>query len=407
MPSRPFPHLRSRLPDVASVAAAFADVLHGNGLAVSSEQTARFAAAVAALLPASTAEMYWIARSTLVDDYRDYALFRALFDQIFGGLTDDADRGEKHQPDMSMYTISSTPAPTPPTSNAAGEPNGLRPEHRRTAGRYAADDSQTDQGQDSDRPQMTSSVSERLGQHDFAACTPDELATLGRLIARLTVQPPMRRSRRRRRRSSGEYHDLRATLRRSHRTGGDPVRIVMRARESRPRRVVLLGDVSGSMEHYARAYLYLLHAAVRSMKAEAFVFSTRLTRVTVPLRHHQAEIALAAANRECADWSGGTRIAGALAAFLDQWGRRGMARGAVIVIVSDGWESGDPGQLAEQMERLARLAHRIVWVNPRKQSVAYQPLVGGMAAALPFVDRFVSGHSYAALVEVVDAIAER
>ena len=394
--------------DVAALAAAFADSLHSVGCSVSSEQTARFAAALAALMPSAVADMYWIARATLVDDHVDYPTFDAVFAQVFTGMTDDAQRGEKNQPDLSTYAMSSTPPPTKaPAAPDGSESSSSQQENRHHSQMTAADETdEVDLGEDeSERLQTTTSATERLGRHDFAACTPDELATLGQLIAKLTVQSPMRRSRRRRRHHSGSHHDLRATLRRAHRTAGDPVRIAMRARQLRPRQIVLLADVSGSMEHYARAYLYLLHAAVRTTTAEAFVFSTNLNRVTGSLRHHQAEVALAKATADCVDWSGGTKIAGAIGSFLEQWGRRGIARGAVVVIVSDGWESGDPSLLGEQMRRLSLLAHRIIWVNPRKQRSDYQPLVGGMSAALPFIDRFVSGHSYEALLDVIDAIA--
>ena len=163
------------------------------------------------------------------------------------------------------------------------------------------------------------------------------------------------------------------------------------------------------MEAYSRAYLYLLHGAVKALRAETFVFATQLTRLTRALRVTDAdpERALRDAVGSVGDWSGGTRIGEALKTFNDEWGRRGLARGAVVVIVSDGWEGGDPALLGEQMARLARLAHRIVWVNPRAKSERYQPLVGGIAAALPHIDRFASGHSLSAFDEVLAAIAQR
>ena len=168
---------------------------------------------------------------------------------------------------------------------------------------------------------------------------------------------------------------------------------------------MLIADVSGSMEAYSRAYLYLLHGAVKALQAETFVFATRLTRLTRALRVGDPEQAMRTAVAETHDWSGGTRIGAALKEFTDRWGRRGMARGAVIVIVSDGWESEDPALLGEQMARLSRLAHKIIWVNPRSKSDRYQPLVGGMAAALPHIDVFTSGHSLSALDDVLSAIA--
>jgi uncharacterized protein with von Willebrand factor type A (vWA) domain len=244
-----------------------------------------------------------------------------------------------------------------------------------------------------------------LRQRDFGSCTPEELVRLRRLMSRMKVVTPQRPSRRRRRHPRGDAIDLRASIRRARRTGGDPATLVRRRVTERRRRVVLLADVSGSMEAYSRAYLYLLHGAVRALRAETFAFSTRLTRVTRTLAVHDPERALATAMAATEDWSGGTRIGSALKEFNDRWGRRGLARGAVVVIVSDGWESGDTSELGRQMDRLSRLAHRIVWVNPRSQSREYQPLAGGMAAALPHVDAFVSGHSLEALEQVLDVIA--
>jgi uncharacterized protein with von Willebrand factor type A (vWA) domain len=179
---------------------------------------------------------------------------------------------------------------------------------------------------------------------------------------------------------------------------------VLRRHKRRPRRLVLIADVSGSMEPYTRAYLHLLHGAVRATKAEAFVFATRLTRLTRDLAITNPDVALQRAAAATTDWSGGTRIGAALAAFNDRYGRRGIARGAVVVIVSDGWELDDPDVVATQMARLSRLARRVVWVNPRTASPRYEPLVAGMAAALPHVDRVLSGHSLDAMDTLLEVI---
>ena len=180
----------------------------------------------------------------------------------------------------------------------------------------------------------------------------------------------------------------------------------MRKRVQRPRRVVLIADVSGSMEPYSRVYLHLMRGAVRALHAEAFVFATRLTRLTRALSLTHPDIAYRKAVGSAPDWSGGTRIGRNLMEFLDEYGRRGLARGAIVVIVSDGWEVDSAVAVGEAMARLSRLAHHIVWVNPRKAAESYEPLVGGMAAALPYVDTFVSGHSVSALEEVMQAIAK-
>ena len=224
-------------------------------------------------------------------------------------------------------------------------------------------------------------------------------------MSRLELATPLRRTRRARRDRHGERIDLRRTLRGSLRTGGDPIRIARRRRRIVRRRLVLLCDISGSMEPYARAYLqFLICAAGSGPRVEAFAFATRLTRLTRALAASSPERAIERAAVAAPDWSSGTRIGDALKAFNDRHGRRGMARGAVIVILSDGWERGDPALVGREMERLRRLAHRIVWVNPRAAASGFVPRTGGMAAALPHLDALVSGHSLEALEEVVTAI---
>jgi uncharacterized protein with von Willebrand factor type A (vWA) domain len=250
------------------------------------------------------------------------------------------------------------------------------------------------------------SIEERLGDRDFAELDPDELRALARLMRELQIAPPVRRVRRSRRDPHGARLDLRATLRASRRTGGDPARPILRRRLTRPRPLVVICDISGSMEPYTRAFLQLLHAAVGGARAEAFVFATRLTRLTRALRGHQPDLAIERAAAAARDWAGGTRIGDALKRFNDEHGRRGMAHGAVVVIISDGWERGDPALVAQEMERLRRLAYRIVWVNPRKAGRDFSPEAGGMAAALPFCDAFVSGHNLRSLTAVVQAIAD-
>jgi uncharacterized protein with von Willebrand factor type A (vWA) domain len=190
------------------------------------------------------------------------------------------------------------------------------------------------------------------------------------------------------------------------RTAGDPIRLARRRRRVVPRRIVMLCDISGSMEPYARAYLqFLTSAAGSGPRAEAFTFATRLTRLTRALRSRSPERAIQRAAATAPDWSSGTRIGEALKAFNDRHGRRGMARGAIVVILSDGWERGDPALVGREMERLSRLAHRIVWVNPRAAAPGFAPRAGGMAAALPYCDAVLSGHSLEALEQVVEAIA--
>jgi len=254
-------------------------------------------------------------------------------------------------------------------------------------------------------PLAAASAEERLAERDFADLDADELRALRSLMRGLSLAAPLRQARRRRRDLHGRRLDVRATLRASHRTGGDPLRRIMRRRVQRPRRIVVLCDISGSMEPYTRAFLQFLHACVGAANAEAFVFATRLTRLTRALRGDQPDLAIERAAAAARDWSGGTRIGEALQRFNDGYGRRGLARGAVVVILSDGWERGDPALVDREMRRLSLLAHRIIWVNPRRASREFAPLASGMAAALPSCDEFLSGHSLRALEAVTEAIA--
>jgi uncharacterized protein with von Willebrand factor type A (vWA) domain len=244
-----------------------------------------------------------------------------------------------------------------------------------------------------------------LRHRDFAELTAAERDQLRRLRAAFTLRGEARRTARRHPARRGAV-DPRRTVRELLRGGGEPARLRHRARADRPRRVVLLVDVSGSMGPYADALLRFAHAALhgprtggaaRGTRTEVFTIGTRLTRVTRELAHRDPDTAMAALAAAVPDWRGGTRLGEMLHGFLDRWGRRGMARGAVVVVLSDGWERGDPALLAEQMRRLHRLAHRVIWANPRKARPGYAPLAGGMAAALPSVDAFVEGHSPAAL----------
>ncbi|WP_233199207.1 VWA domain-containing protein [Cryobacterium sp. M23] len=234
---------------------------------------------------------------------------------------------------------------------------------------------------------------------------PDEVAQMRRLVRRIALATPERVSSRSRKSSrSAPRLDLRRTVRAAQHSGGEPVRLVYRRRRTRLRRLILLCDVSGSMEPYTRVSLSLLQGAVAGAEAEAFIFSTGSTRLTRQLAVRDPDQALARAAASTQDRADGTRLAESVRHFTDAWGRRGLARGAVVVIISDGWALDDPESVHTQMARLRRLAYRIIWVNPRKIALDYQPVVGGMAAALPFVDAFVSGHSYGALAEVAAAI---
>ncbi len=255
--------------------------------------------------------------------------------------------------------------------------------------------------------QAAASDREVLQHRDVAALRPDEKALLDAMIRGLDPRLPRRRAQRRTAWRRGEI-DVHRTLRTTLRQMGEPGRVEHRRRGTTSRRVVLLVDVSASMRPYADALLRLAHLMVSAEGArgrvEAFTLGTRLTRVTLPLRTSDPDRALVRAGEQVPDWSGGTRLGETLKAFLDRWGARGMARGAVVVVFSDGWERGDAAELGEQMARLHRLAHRVVWVNPHRGKDGYEPLQRGIAAALPHCDEFVAGHSLRSFAEVLEVV---
>jgi len=365
--------------DLAPLAAALGRRLHDAGLAMTPDRAAAFARALALVRPVSRRRLYWTARSVFLSDQAQARVFDAVFAEVFG---DPAAREPAPPEERSR----------PRTTGSLGAPSG--------PGRSRVERDELEV------PIAQASDAERLAHKRFDALDEHELAQLYRLMARLELATPERRTRRHERGSRGRQIDLRRTLRASLRSGGEPLALAHRRRRTRRRRLVMLCDISGSMEPYARAYLQLLVSAAGSGRdVEAFAFATRLTRLTRALAGRHPERAIRRAAETAPDWSSGTRIGDALKAFNDRHGRRGMARGAVIVIISDGWERGDPQLVGREMERLARLAHRIVWVNPRVGARAFSVQAGGMRAALPHCDALVSGHSFAALGAVAEAIA--
>lgn len=390
--------------DLAEVVGRFGYLLHAAGVPVTPGRSGRFAAALHLDPPRTVEEIYWRARVTLISEQGELAVFDRVFDDVFRGMTDssDADRNPDAAPMAAQPSTRDLPPTDSPPQAGSGTSDEPRPSSPGPSPSRNDDESATEQ----DAILAVVSDAEQLRDKPFASCTPDELEQLRGLMARLVLAPARRRVRRTRVSAHGSVLDMRATLRAAQRTGGDPVRQIRRVRRVRTRRVVLLADVSGSMEAYGRAYLYLLHGAVRATGAEAFVFATRLHRLTKTLAATAPESALRRARAAAPDWSGGTRIGEALKRFNDGWARRGLARGAIVVIVSDGWESGSAELLEREMSRLTRLAYRIVWVNPRKQSGKFTPATAGMSAALPYVDAFVSGHSLGAFDEVLAAIGD-
>ena len=324
-------------------------------------------------------DVYWTLRATLVSRMEEIEPFDRAFRAWF----------------------LRAPVAPPRRSEAPGE-QAVRLVQKAAAERRLAEDGE---GRDKKSDTGGWSLEEVLRRKDFASMTPEEFARARELIRRCAAARPQRRSRRLRPHARGHDLDLRRLVRDSLGTGGDAIERAFRRRVEKPRKLVIICDVSGSMEAYTRALLLYVHAAVAGHGVEAFVFGTRLSHLTPELTSRDPERALATATQHVVDWSGGTRIGASLKHFNDEWGRRALTRGAVVVIVSDGWERQDAALVGREMARLARQAFALVWVNPLKGNPEYPPLAGGMRAALPFIDRFLAGHNLESLEELAGVVA--
>jgi uncharacterized protein len=320
----------------------------------------------------SQEDVFWALRTTLVARREDLETFDRAFDAWFlrrAGRSPQRREVDPRSMHKDAKRVRRDPSGTREAAPADGEPDSIG-----------------------------HSAHEILREKDFAAMTPEELHAARKLIADMATARPNRRSHRLRRHRRGRILDMRGLVRASIATGGDPVARRFRRRVEAPRKLVVLCDVSGSMEAYSRALLLYLHAVVRSGRGvEVFAFGTRLTHLTAELKTRDPEEALARAAERVVDWASGTRIGASLKHYNDVWGRRALTRGAVVLIASDGWERQDHELVGREMARLHRAAYAVVWVNPVKGSPDYQPLAAGMRAALPHIDRFVPGHNLASL----------
>ena len=363
------------------IAVGFGRLLRSLGLAVPIGSVLDFIESVGLLGIDTRDAVYWAARSTLIHRPEDLGLFDRAFHVWW---EQQRSRGSDDQPDEPLKITIAV--------DDGDDEQG--------------DDDHTSQGNDDPTVQLRFSATEVLRHKDFASYSDDELELAQVMMSSLRLAGPPRHSFRQRPARRGSTPDLRATVRASLRAGGEPINRKWRDPGERMRRLVLLLDVSGSMEPYARGMLRFVHAAVAGrQRVEAFALGTRLTRVTRELSARDPDRALQQATARVLDWSGGTRLGECLMRFNDEWGVRGMARGAIVVILSDGWDRGDPAVLGEQMQRLHRITFRTIWVNPLKVTPGYAPLARGMAAALPFVDAFVEGHSVAAMEELAAVIS--
>ncbi len=352
----------------------FARCLRAAGLHVTADRERTYLEAVAAVGLQDPVGVYLAGRGTLCSSPADLERYDLVYAEWFGGSRAGS------RPTSSLPTV--TRAALDEAAGAGGEGS-----------------------EDPDTVHARASSTEVLRHRDVATLSRREREELARLFARLRPRAPRRRAHRHTTSRRGEV-DARRTLRATLRRMGEPGDVAWRHRGTRARRVVLLIDVSGSMSAYADSLIRLAHAYCASdVPVEVFTLGTRLTHVTRPLHQRDPDRAIVAAGRAIPDWSGGTRLAEGLKVFLDRWGRRGMARGAVVVVFSDGWERDRPEALGEQVRRLAAVSHRLVWVNPHRGRPGYEPVQGGIMAVLPHIDDFVAGHSMAAFEELTEVVA--
>ena len=362
----------------------FGEELRRAGVPVGSGDLLAYCGAMAWLAPGDLLDLYWAGRTTLVTRRDHIAVYDKVFRSFFlddGGDLPDPIKLALKQSTIENQSVIEVPATEP--------------------GRLGKDEEEAKLG-------LMASDIEIWRHKSFAACTPEELAALRRIMVRTRVIPPRRRTRRTQPTPSGSRPDLRRTVRTTLRTHGEPSELFWRQRRLKMRPLVLILDVSGSMSDYSRNLLQFAYSTRRATsRVEVFCFGTRLTRITRSLEKRRPDDALDDAARSVFDWEGGTRIGHAIDTFVREWGRRGMSRGAIVVICSDGLDRGDPALLAGAMERLSRLSHKVVWMNPHKgDETDFRPTTLGMMVAAPFVDLVLSGHDLASLEELAERLPE-
>lgn len=387
--------------DIGVFVATFATKLRLAGLSIGLGATNRCSEALVHCPPSDRATLYWVTRSCLVQDHRDFDVFDQVFTAIF-----DAD-GLPIAP-WDREQGASTAKMTGTVMRHSGPTDGLAlAQGRITTGRRPeivdeAENAETEPTEE-EVPELYPAAIEALADEPFDQLGREDLELLCSWLQDALVRRPHRRSRRQRRSRRGRV-DVRRTLALARSTGVEPVELAYRRPRTKPRRVVMLADVSGSMESFTRVYLHLMRALVTQGEAEVFTFATTLRRVTVPLARRDPQAAIDRLSDEVADRFGGTRIAASIAELTRSPFWSHSLRGAILLVASDGWDTDPPDDLEREMARLARLAHRIIWINPRSVAPDYEPLVGGMAAALPHTDVFLSGHSLRAMRTVIDSL---
>ena len=368
--------------ELVRVLVGFARELRAAEVAVGSGDILTYCAAAASLNPADLMDVYWAGRSTLLTRHDQVPTYDRVFRSYFLDEADDE-------------------PPKPFSVKARQEAQAVLQVPESEPGEQRREDQQALLG-------LVASDAASLKSKSFAACTPQELLALRHIMKSLRLTPPRRRTRRTVRASSGRTPDLRRTVRETMRLHGEPTELYWRRRRLRLRPLVLILDVSGSMSDYSRALLQFAYSASRApSKVEVFCFGTRLTRITRELDHRRPDEALDRAAKVVVDWEGGTRIGASLDTFVRDWARRGRCRGAIVVICSDGLDRGDPAVLSSAMDRLSRLCHRIVWMNPHKgDSAHFRPSTLGMMVAAPHIDLLLSGHDLRSLEEFASVLPD-
>jgi uncharacterized protein with von Willebrand factor type A (vWA) domain len=365
------------------VLVAFADQLRGEGLAVGSGDVLAYCAAMAPLDPTDLLDLYWAGRTTMVTRRDQIPVYDRVFRRFF------------------LDGAGALPEPLKLIMRAAAETQAVLQVPATEPGTDDRDDREAQLG-------LVASDADVLRNKAFAACTPEELASLQRIMARIRLAPPRRRTRRTSPARLGRNPDPRRTVRETMRMHGEPAKLFWRQRRRRQRPLILILDVSGSMADYSRHLLQFAYSAKRAnARVEVFCFGTRLTRITKALERRRVDDAMEHAAKAVFDWEGGTRIGRSLDTFVRDWGRRGVCRGGIVVICSDGLDRGDPHVLATAMERLSRLSHRVVWMNPHKGSGRdFRPSTLGMMVAAPYIDLLLSGHNLRSLEELAEMLPE-
>jgi uncharacterized protein len=363
------------------VLTGFARELRDAGLVLGTGDVLAYCAAMAPLDPSDLVDLYWAGRVTLVSRAADIPGYDAVFRRYFLAA------GPAGVEPLLLKASAAAEAEAPALVMPGTEPGETEDAGQPSLGWLASD-------------------VDALKHRSFAGCTPDELAALRRIMARIRLTPPRRRSRRTRPAVSGRAPDMRTVIRRSMRMHGEPGELRFRQRRARLRPLILILDVSGSMTDYSRHLLQFAHTARHAAaRVEVFCFGTRLTRITRDLAHRHPDDALDQAAHTVLDWDGGTRIGGSLDAFVRNWGRTGLCRGGVVIICSDGLDRGDPELLAAAMARLSRLCYRIVWLNPHKgEDREFRPSTLGMMVAAPHIDLLLSGHDLASLERLAEML---